>query len=389
MPIPLKPARALQHARQQTDALFRMVRPGSLYSRPIGERHRIVFYLGHMDAFDWNLIARYTLDIPAFHEGFDRLFAFGIDPPPGELPSDQPTDWPALAEVERYQQRTRETIDQLLSDVPQQLLHVAIEHRLMHAETFAYILHQLEYGKKVAPHQERPGGRPADHGVLPTKLLPISAGLANLGLASGGAFGWDNEFQAHTVEVPAFSVAQYKVTNGEYLDFVKQGADPPFFWADRGAGWVFRGMFSEYPLPLDAPAYVTHEQATAYARWRGMRLLSEAEYHRTAYHSPGSSNLNFRYWDPIPVTADDDGSRRPMQLAGNGWEWTSTVFAPFPGFTPFPFYRNYSEPFFDGAHYVLKGASPRTAECFLRPSFRNWFRPSYPYVYATFRLVNP
>ena len=74
-------------------------------------------------------------------------------------------------------------------------------------------------------------------------------------------------------------------------------------------------------------------------------------------------------------------------MAGNGWEWTSTPFAPFPGFAPFPFYQNYSEPFFDGRHYVLKGASPRTAACFLRPSFRNWFRPSYPYVYATFRMV--
>ena len=62
-------------------------------------------------------------------------------------------------------------------------------------------------------------------------------------------------------------------------------------------------------------------------------------------------------------------------------------FAPFAGFTPFPFYSNYSEPFFDGQHYVLKGASPRTAACFLRPSFRNWFRPSYPYVYGTFRMV--
>ena len=133
MRTPLEPGRALQQARQQTDALFRMVRPGSLYARPIGERHRIVFYLGHMDAFDWNLIARYALDVPAFHQGFDRLFAFGIDPPPGELPSDQPTDWPALAEVEHYQQRTRETIDQRLDDVPEQLLHVAIEHRLMHA----------------------------------------------------------------------------------------------------------------------------------------------------------------------------------------------------------------------------------------------------------------
>ena len=74
-------------------------------------------------------------------------------------------------------------------------------------------------------------------------------------------------------------------------------------------------------------------------------------------------------------------------MVGNGWEWTSTVFAPFPGFEPFPFYANYSAPFFDGQHYVLKGASPRTAACFLRPSFRNWFRPAYPYIYATFRMV--
>ena len=383
----LEPGRAVQQAREQMDALFHLVRPTSFYERPIGERHRMIFYMGHADAFDWNLIARYALDVPAFHQEFDRLFAFGIDPAPGELPSDQPSDWPALGEVERYQRRTREIIDELVGEVPEQLLHVAVEHRLMHAETFAYILHQLEYGKKIAAEESWPAGRPTDMAARRPEFLSIPEGLTQLGLPCNGGFGWDNEYQAHTVEVPAFSVAQHKITNGEYLEFVKEGADPPFFWADRGAGWSFRGMFSEYPLPLDAPVYVTHDQASAYAHWRGMRLPTEAEYHRAACGAPRSSNLNFRYWDPISVSADDDGTRRPMQLAGNGWEWTSSLFAPFPGFTPFPFYRNYSEPFFDGAHYVLKGASPRTAECFLRPSFRNWFRPSYPYVYATFRMV--
>ena len=383
----LEPGRALQQAREQMDELFRLVRPTAFYDRPIGERHRMIFYLGHADAFDWNLIARYALDVPAFHQEFDRLFAFGIDPPPGEMPADQPGDWPALDEVERYQRRTREIIDQLLDDVPEQLLNVAIEHRLMHAETFAYILHQLEYGKKIAADESSPAVRHAGTAAHRPEFLSIPAGQAQLGLPRNGAFGWDNEYLAHLVEVPAFSVAQHKVTNGEYLEFVKEGADPPFFWADRGAGWVFLGMFSEYPLPLDAPVYVTHVQASAYARWRGMRLPTEAEYHRAACSAPRSTNLNFRYWDPVSVRADDDGTRRPMQLAGNGWEWTATLFAPFPGFTPFPFYPNYSEPFFDGAHYVLKGASPRTAECFLRPSFRNWFRPSYPYVYATFRTV--
>jgi formylglycine-generating enzyme required for sulfatase activity len=75
-------------------------------------------------------------------------------------------------------------------------------------------------------------------------------------------------------------------------------------------------------------------------------------------------------------------------LVGNGWEWTSTVFAPFPGFSPLPSYPEYSADFFDGQHYVMKGASPATGRELVRRSFRNWFRPLYPYVYATFRLVS-
>jgi formylglycine-generating enzyme required for sulfatase activity len=76
-----------------------------------------------------------------------------------------------------------------------------------------------------------------------------------------------------------------------------------------------------------------------------------------------------------------------QDLVGNGWEWTQTEFAPFPGFKPMSFYPGYSANFFDGKHYVMKGGSPRTAACMLRPSFRNWFQPHYPYVYATFRCV--
>lgn len=122
-------------------------------------------------------------------------------------------------------------------------------------------------------------------------------------------------------------------------------------------------------------------------------LATEAQFHRAACLASGAArnghdgNFDFRRWDPVPVQADDSAAAVPSQLVGNGWEWTSTPFAPFPGFAPFPFYQNYSAPFFDGQHYVLKGASPVTAARLTRPSFRNWFRPAYPYVYATFRLV--
>jgi gamma-glutamyl hercynylcysteine S-oxide synthase len=368
----------LAQARAETDSLFRLVRPGSFYERPIPERHRIIFYLGHLEAFDWNLLSK-ALGLRPVEEGLDRLFAFGIDPPPGELPQDQPSDWPAVEEVERYCRRVREAVDAVA--IPEELLHVAVEHRLMHAETFAYILHQLAYDRKTGAGGQSLG---AGSGGSDWRMCDVPAGPARLGRSRSEGFGWDNEFEASVVDVPAFAIGRHKVTNGDYLEFVRQGAAAPFFWMERDGEWFYRGMWREVPLPLDWPVYVTHDEATAYARWRGMRLPTEAEWHRAACGSSVSHNVNFASWDPIGV---DEGNAGIEQMIGNGWEWTSTVFAPFAGFTPTPFYENYSAPFFDEQHFVLKGASPRTAGCFLRASFRNWFRPSYPYVYATFRLL--
>jgi formylglycine-generating enzyme required for sulfatase activity len=151
-------------------------------------------------------------------------------------------------------------------------------------------------------------------------------------------------------------------------------------------------MFGSVPLPLDWPVYVSHEQASAYAAWKGGRLPTEAEFHRAAYTDPvrpdsRRDNYDFQSWDPIPVHGSPENASGPVQMVGNGWEWTATEFGPFPGFRTFDFYPGYSAPFFDGRHFVLKGASPRTATKLTRTSFRNWFRDAYPYAYSTFRLA--
>jgi formylglycine-generating enzyme required for sulfatase activity len=375
-------AEALANARQRTDDLFAVLVPDAFYDRPIPERHRNIFYLGHLEAFDWNLICRKTLEMPSFHPEFDKLFEFGIDPPVGQLPADQPSDWPSVAEIEQYNARIRQAIDKALdrSEVPEQIWHVAIEHRLMHAETFAYMLHNLPAERKIEP----PGIAASVLGPpISPAMLEVPSGPATLGRTRGNGFGWDNEFDQHAVDVPSFAIDAYKVTNGEYLKFVQEGADPPPFWLRRGDEWFQRTMFGQTPLPLTWPVYVTQQQAAAYAGWTGKSLPTEAQFHRAAYTAPrGAGNYDFQSWDPVPVNAYSPG-----EMLGNGWEWTSTVFQPFPGFEPFPFYPGYSANFFDGDHYVLKGASARTAACFLRPSFRNWFRPDYPYVYAGFRCV--
>ncbi len=92
----------LDQARIQTDRLFDLVKPDFLYQRPIPERHRIIFYVGHLEAFDWNLLRERVFGRTSFHLEFDQLFAFGIDPVDGGLPTDQPADWPSLLQVRDY-----------------------------------------------------------------------------------------------------------------------------------------------------------------------------------------------------------------------------------------------------------------------------------------------
>jgi formylglycine-generating enzyme required for sulfatase activity len=392
-------------ARQLTDSIFGLLTPQAFYSRPIPERHRLIFYLGHLEAFDWNLICRKTLGIVSFSRQFDTLFEFGIDPPVGQAATDQPSDWPSVQEIQGYNRRVRERIDDLLDRVPEQIIHVALEHRLMHAETLAYLLHNLPYEQKARRaetvlHSTNPLANPT---------IEIAPGMATLGQKSG-EFGWDNEFDEHREEVPGFRIGKYKITNGQYLDFVRKGAPAPYFWTQRGDNFIYRGMFAEIPLPLNAPVYVTHAEANAYAQWAGKKLPTEAQFHRAAYQTTAvetsdhserpypwgntapdeaRGNFDFHHWDPLDVNANPagDSASGVSQLVGNGWEWTSTKFGPFPGFQPMPFYPGYSQNFFDEQHYVMKGGSPVTATCMLRRSFRNWFRPNYPYVYASFRVV--
>src|SRR5271168_4683631 len=135
----------LSEARVRTDALFDLLPPNSFYDRPIPERHRLIFYLGHLEAFDWNLFSG-PLGLAPHGEKYDNLFAFGIDPVGGGLPTDAPGDWPSISEVEKYKRGVREQLDERLHDhnafsdkegdlSGRTLLQVAIEHRLMHAET--------------------------------------------------------------------------------------------------------------------------------------------------------------------------------------------------------------------------------------------------------------
>lgn len=398
--------------RDRSARVFGIPRAEAYYERPIALRNPIVFYEGHLPAFAVNTLVKLVLAQTGIDERYETLFARGIDPE-DEATAKSPTDlWPARKDVLAYGRCADEMIERTLTtgniDVDERQAAIAIlEHEQMHQETLLYMFHELALEKKRerAPLE---ASRPTSENHAPPARdqVFVPKGVATLG-GTAGDFGWDNEFPAHRVEVDAFAIDRHNVTNGDYLAFMRStGAPAPHFWASRDGEWFWRGMFGLVALPLTSPVYVMHDEAAAYAQWRGMRLPTEAEYHRAAYGTPEGperlqpwgnelpdatrGNFGFTNWDPVPVGSYPAGVSAwgVHDLIGNGWEWTSTIFDGFDGFEPMACYPVYSADFFDGKHYVMKGASPATALELVRRGFRNWFRPNYPYVYATFRCVS-
>ena len=161
------------------------------------------------------------------------------------MAADQPSDWPRVDEIQAYNRRVRARLDELLDQAPEQIVHVALEHRLMHAETLAYLLHNLPYDQKSSgAHTSCASNRAASESNDPcrTRVPPRSD------KSPANSAGTTSSIE-HQVNVPGFRVSKYKITNGQYLDFVQAGASAPHFWQRRDNQWFYRGMFFEVPLP--------------------------------------------------------------------------------------------------------------------------------------------
>ncbi|HUE89343.1 MAG TPA: SUMF1/EgtB/PvdO family nonheme iron enzyme [Vicinamibacterales bacterium] len=404
--------------RARSAEIFGLLSDAAYYDQPIALRHPIVFYEGHVPAFSLNTLVKKALGKTGIDEGLEHLFARGIDPEQAGTGSASPFGWPERAQVRAFVEAADAMVIDALThenlDVPGHPLldradavYTILEHEAMHQETLLYMWHRLPHDKKQRPssyHVVTTGShvRPED--------ISIPGGRVQLGARRGSIpFGWDNEFGDLMVDVAPFSVARFNVTNADFLEFVEAGGysrpelwssadwlwvqehalQHPTFWEHDEGGWRWRGMFEYLPLPLEWPAYVSHAEASAFARWRERRLLTEADYQRLVTPFPAGGYYDFAGWEPAPVGTHSESqtSDGVEDLVGNGWEWTSTAFRPFPGFRASASYPEYSSDFFDESHYVMRGASPVTARELVRPTFRNWFRPRYPYVYATFRLA--
>lgn len=422
-------AAALRAVWARTDALFDRIAPAGLQHRPIALRHPLLFYLGHLPAFAWNQIGAGVLGRGPVHARFDTLFERGIDPADAAAAAaSSMTGWPARDEILAYRDQVRSAVLgclPALRDLAERrgdvlaergrVVHLVVEHEQMHHETLLYMLQEAPSGVFDPPVDiaSLPGG----DGASP-EPRHVPAGAAVLGARfSELDFGWDNEFERVELDVPAFTIDSVPVRNRDWRDFLaalaprgrRADALIPASWLRESGAWLVKTVLG--PVPFEAaagwPVQVSGQQARVYCDWRGGRLATEPELHRAARgdaalphpwgHAPPArahgniDGMALGQWAPVPVGSHPAG-RSPYgvdELVGNGWEWTSTPFAPLPGFHAYArTYPGYSSDFFDGDHDVVFGASWATHAQLVRPSFRNWYRRSYPYVFSSFRVVH-
>ncbi|SDN16167.1 iron(II)-dependent oxidoreductase [Geodermatophilus siccatus] len=305
---------------------------------------------------------------------------------------------------------------------------MVVSHEQQHDETMLQALNLRTGPPLLGAGTSLPPGRP---GVAGTSV-PVPGGEFVLGVdAADEPFSLDNERPAHRVDVPPFRIGRVPVTNAEYAAFVADGGyGDRRWWSERGwahrveAGlerpqfWSADGTRTRFgvveTVPPDEPVqHVTYFEAEAYAAWAGVtgaapagaRLPTEVEWEKAAVWDPATQRRRRFPWgsaEPSAALANLGGDAlRPApvgaypasasacgaeQMVGDVWEWTSSDFAPWPGFRPM-LYADYSAPFFGGDYKVLRGGSWAVDASILRPSFRNWDHPIRRQVFSGFRLA--
>ena len=268
-------------------------------------------------------------------------------------------DYPGMQALFAYMRDSHDAVQEALARAPEDdryFFKLALVHEDMHAEALLMTLQTL--------------GLPAPSAEL---TAPVSTAASRDVRFAGGefvqgtrhaSFVFDNERGAHAVAVAPFSIASRTITQGEFAAFVEaSGRAPPRYWKREGSSWRVRRFDRWGPIDSAAPmVHVSLEEAATYCAWAGRRLPTESEWEFAARH---------------------DAAGGLEGMIGGVWEWTSSPFAPYPGFTPDP-YREYSEPWFH-THYVLRGGSFATSPRIAYARYRNFYLPGRADMFAGFR----
>jgi gamma-glutamyl hercynylcysteine S-oxide synthase len=371
-----------EEARRRTLALVEPVSDADLDRQHDPLMSPLVWDLGHIAAFEDLWICIETgLDVlrPDLAEVYDAT----------ETPRPNRGDLPYLrrGEAIEYMDAVQRRALANLGDVSPLVAEMLIQHEHQHNETMLQTLQLAEPGV-FSPKRAPRAGAAASGSIV------VEARSTEIGF-EGEDFAYDNERPRHAVQLGAYRIDRAPVTNAAYLEFLEDGGyerrelwskdgwefreregwERPLYWTDDGRERRFDAL---EPLAGELPVmHVSAYEAEAYARWRGARLPTEAEWeHAAMLFEPERGALDQLDFGPGPAGP----------FVGDCWEWTASEFGGYPGFEAYP-YAEYSEIFFGEGYRVLRGGSWATRPRVASPTFRNWDHPQRRQIFAGFRCA--
>ena len=406
-------AERFETVRARTEALAAPLSPEDCALQSMPDASPVKWHLGHTTwFFETFVLAQFAADYRAFEPAFRVLFnsyynAVGEKHP---RPERGLLSRPDFATVIAYRMHVDEAMRALfaqeLEDDAAALIELGVNHEEQHQELVLTDVKHLLSRNPLRPAYE---ARWPLSSVKPAPLAwrRFDGGLTTIG-HRGNGFAFDNEGPSHRVFIAPYELASRPVTHGEFAAFIADGGyrrpelwlslgfdtvqthrwHAPLYWEERdGRWWTFtlRGMAEIDP---HAPVcHVSYFEADAYARWAGARLPTEFEWELAARDvAPHGNFVDSGVLHPLPSNGADDGGAL-QQLYGDVWEWTSSSYAPYPGFRPAEGAVGEYNGKFMCNQYVLRGGSCATPAAHIRATYRNFFPPEAQWQFSGIRLA--
>ncbi len=322
---------------------------------------------------------------------------------------------PTVAETNRFRESVDacvielvEGADAALLDELEPVMVLGLHHEQQHQELLVTDIKHVFAQNPLYPVFE--AALSADVGAArpdPQHFIEFEETMATIG-HRGSTFSYDNEGPQHRAYVPAFSLSNRPVTNGEYLAFMESGGymrpefwlslgwttvneqrwDAPLYWTKRdGAWWNFTMSGFRRVDEAEPVTHVSYFEADAYANWDGARLPTEFEWECASADVPVEGNfVDAQRFHPAP-SPSSHAHDALLQMFGDVWEWTRSAYLPYPGYRAVPGALGEYNGKFMCNQMVLRGGSCATSRDHIRATYRNFFPPDKRWQFTGIRLA--
>ena len=366
-----------------------------LYEQPNRLRHPLIFYYGHTATFFINKLILANIIKQRVNSKFESIFAIGVDEMSWDDLNHKHYTWPTYEETKAYRDEVKQIILNLIDTLtftmpinwnsPMWIILMGIEHENIHIETSSVLLRELDI--KFLKSEEIFSYKNEALNTYPkNELLEVKGSTIILQKDRTNPiyYGWDNEFSFHKALIKDFQASKYLVSNGEFLEFVKEGgynkpeffsfegkewldftqAKYPTFWIKKEDSYFLREINRIVPLPLNYPVDINIYEAEAFCKYKSLklgfevRLPSEDEYYALYEHTNAGqkeANIGLKQFNQSGV--DKYAFEDFFDVVGNVWQWSLTPIYPFDDFETHPIYDDFTTPTFDDRHALMKGGS--------------------------------